>query len=74
MVYADAEMFGVGYRAGESFLEYNPPEGELTRRRLIEGRCIILPSGSLIKNRRLNGRAVSTRKSGARKISICGCG
>jgi hypothetical protein len=49
MVYADAEMFGVGYRAGESFLAYNPPEGEVTRRTLIEGKCIILPSGSLIK-------------------------
>jgi hypothetical protein len=49
MVYADTEMFGVGYRAGESFLEYNPPQGEVSRRTLIEGKCIILPSGSLIK-------------------------
>ena len=49
MVYADTEMFGVGYRAGESFLDYNPPQGEVSRRTLIEGKCIILPSGSLIK-------------------------
>lgn len=49
MVYADTEMFGVGYRAGESFLNYNPPQGEVSRRTLIEGKCIILPSGSLIK-------------------------
>ncbi|MEO6588286.1 MAG: glycosyltransferase family A protein, partial [Pyrinomonadaceae bacterium] len=49
MVYADTEMFGVGYRIGESFLDYNPPQGEVTRRTLIEGKCIILPSGSLIK-------------------------
>lgn len=49
MVYADAELFGVGYRVGESFLDYNPPQGEVTRRMLIEGKCIILPSGSLIK-------------------------
>ncbi len=49
MVYADTEMFGVGYRAGESFMNYNPPQGEISRRTLIEGKCIILPSGSLIK-------------------------
>lgn len=49
MVYADTEMFGIGYRAGESFLDYNPPQGEVSRRTLIEGKCIILPSGSLIK-------------------------
>ena len=49
MVYADTELFGVGYRAGESFLDYNPPQGEVSRRTLIEGKCIILPSGSLIK-------------------------
>ncbi len=49
MVYADTEMFGVGYRAGESFLDYNPPQGEVSRRMLIEGKCIILPSGGLIK-------------------------
>ena len=49
MVYADTELFGVGYRVGESFLDYNPPQGEVSRRTLIEGKCIILPSGSLIK-------------------------
>ncbi len=49
MVYADAERFGIGYHAGQSFLNYNPPQGEVSRRTLIEGKCIILPSGSLIK-------------------------
>ncbi len=49
LVYADTEMFGVGYRIGESFLDYNPPQGEVSRRTLIEGKCIILPSGSLMR-------------------------
>jgi len=49
MVYADAELFGPNYLAGENFLPYNPPQGDVTRELLIGGKCHILPSGALIK-------------------------
>ena len=74
MVYADTEMFGVGYRAGESFLEYNPPQGEVSRRTLIEGKCIILPSGSLIKKSAFEKSGGFDPEVRERKISISGCG
>lgn len=49
LAYADAELFGPNYLAGENFLPFNPPQGEVTRALLIGGKCHILPSGALIK-------------------------
>lgn len=51
LAYADAELFGPNYLAGENFLPYNPPQGDVTRALLIGGKCHILPSGALIKRR-----------------------
>lgn len=53
MVYAEAELFGVSSRAGESLMKVNPRQGDVTRRMLIEGKCHILPSGTLIKRSEL---------------------
>ena len=53
MVYADTEFFGVSHQAGESFMAYNPPRGAVTRRMLVEGKAIILPSGTLIRREEL---------------------
>ena len=49
MAYADAETFISG-REGKhyDFLQHNPPQGEVTRRMLIDGICHILPTGTLI--------------------------
>ncbi|HEY8558761.1 MAG TPA: glycosyltransferase [Pyrinomonadaceae bacterium] len=49
MVYADAELFGPNYLAGDNFLACNPAQGTITRELLIGGKCHILPSGALIK-------------------------
>ena len=49
MAYAEAELFGLIYNAGSNFLHQNPPQGEITRELLINGKCHILPSGTLIK-------------------------
>ncbi len=53
MVYTEAELFGVSNRAGESLMLWNPEQGNITRRLLIEGKCHILPSGTLIKKSEL---------------------
>jgi len=50
LVYADAETFFDGsVKKAYDFLPYNPDQGEVTRRMLIDGRCHILPSGTLIR-------------------------
>jgi len=49
MVYTDAELFGISNQTGKSLMAWNPQQGDVTRRMLIEGRCHILPSGTLIK-------------------------
>jgi glycosyltransferase involved in cell wall biosynthesis len=49
MVYTDAETFGPNYLANENFLPFNPAQGDVTRELLINGKCHILPSGTLIK-------------------------
>jgi glycosyltransferase involved in cell wall biosynthesis len=49
MVYADAEAFGKRYLTDKDYLRFNPAEGEITRAMLIEGKCHILPSGTLIR-------------------------
>ncbi|MDI1242714.1 MAG: hypothetical protein PSX80_12430, partial [bacterium] len=50
MVYADAEQFlsGKNKKIG-NFLRFNPQQGEVTREMGVAGKCIILPSGTLIK-------------------------
>ena len=53
MVYAEAELFGVSNRAGENLMLNNPPRGDVTRKLLIDGKCLILPSGTLIKKSEL---------------------
>lgn len=49
MVYTDAVLFGITKYAGVSLMRNNPPQGDITRQQLIEGKCHILPSGMLIK-------------------------
>jgi len=49
LAYADAELFGSSYLGGDSFMPYNPAEGDVTRELLIGGKCHILPSGALIR-------------------------
>jgi|KBSMisStandDraft_5_1062788.scaffolds.fasta_scaffold31835_4 glycosyltransferase involved in cell wall biosynthesis len=51
MVYAAAETFGHRRLAAENFLGKNPAGGEITRRMLVEGKCLILPSGALIRKK-----------------------
>ena len=53
MVYAEAELFGVSNRAGENLMHNNAAQGDVTRKLLIEGKCHILPSGTLIKKSEL---------------------
>lgn len=53
LVFAVARLFGVSSQAGKTLLPYNPPRGEVTRRMLIEGRCLILPSGTLVRRKDL---------------------
>lgn len=61
MVYAEAELFGVSNRAGENLMHNNPPQGDVTRKLLIEGKCHILPSGTLIKKCAAGGRRLRPR-------------
>jgi glycosyltransferase involved in cell wall biosynthesis len=52
MAYADAETFGIGHLTDTNFLKYNPEtSGPVTRKMLIDGRCHILPSGTLIRHK-----------------------
>ena len=53
MVYAEAELFGVSSLAGKNLMPNNPARGDVTRKLLIEGKCHILPSGTLIKKSEL---------------------
>jgi glycosyltransferase involved in cell wall biosynthesis len=50
MVYCESEIFGQTDIAEKSMMQYNPDKaGRITRQMLIEGKCHILPSGTLIK-------------------------
>jgi len=49
MVYTAAETFGEGQTKRSDLLNKNPPQGEISRGDLIEGKCMILPSGVLIR-------------------------
>lgn len=52
MAYTDAETFLNGSpKKHHDFLPYNPAQGQITRKLLIEGKCHILPSGTLIKKK-----------------------
>ncbi|HSK70288.1 MAG TPA: glycosyltransferase family 2 protein, partial [Pyrinomonadaceae bacterium] len=53
LVFAVAKLFGVSSQAGKTLLPFNPPRGEVTRSMFIEGRCLILPSGTLVRRRDL---------------------
>jgi glycosyltransferase involved in cell wall biosynthesis len=48
MVYVCGELFGITNNVGQTFISSNPAQGTITRELLIGGRCLILPSGSLI--------------------------
>jgi teichuronic acid biosynthesis glycosyltransferase TuaG len=48
MVYVSGELFGITKQAGNTFIRSNPEQGTITRKQLIDGKCLILPSGSLI--------------------------
>ncbi|MGI8812911.1 MAG: glycosyltransferase family 2 protein [Pyrinomonadaceae bacterium] len=50
MAYADAETFLTGTTEKyHDLLHCNPEQGDVTRRMLIDGRCHILPTGTLIR-------------------------
>ena len=45
LVYADAEIFGDSSRAGRTFMENAPSEGEVNFASLVSGRCNVITSG-----------------------------
>lgn len=47
LVWTDAYLFGIGVKAGSTFMEFAPSEGEATFEGLLNCRCNIITSGTL---------------------------